>query len=173
VCSHIAECDKCHTRVEETKLLVSKVSSLPRLALPHALQCNWEQLVAKKTNPLANAWHWSSSGLWTAAALAAVAVLLLLAQQFFLHRSNLSVATNPVTHPSANQTTNIGNQVVASLDNKESTAPGKQIGEQEGSKEHSAGAYEDLLAVYPTESSSFSEEVGISTNEDGLYALKL
>ncbi len=166
VALHLADCRDCQRRLEETKLLVGKLKQLPRLSLPQALNCDWDRLVARqaeKKSPVALFMR-PNSGFWPAAALAASVVLFLLVQRVLVHFSDATFGTNQA-------------KIVALFQNKASNLSTAQssaqaIGEEE-SNEHLTGSFEDLLAADPAESSSFSEEVGISTDEDGLYALKL
>lgn len=176
VSSHLGHCKNCQTRVAETKLLVGKVKQLPLLTLPSALDCDWDALLAKTAGNRSS--KQPHVGLWPAAALVASVVLLLIVQRLLLDGAATRSATQSQSREGIliNGQNCQGNSQTALSKQSSPIALGpnmRQAVREEGAKEHLASSFEDLLASDPAESSSFSEEVGISTDEDGLYALKL
>jgi Putative zinc-finger len=168
VSAHLADCKKCQIKLDETRLLVDKVNHLSRLTLPRSLDCDWDTLIAQKIEQKsAVSLFKGSATVWTAAALAASVILLLLVQRLFVQFTDTTVASHSQVHGFGVDEVR---QNVALINDKRTEGIS---GAHESLKEHLTAPYEDLLAADPAESSSFSEEVGISTDEDGLYALKL
>jgi hypothetical protein len=171
---HLAECKQCQMRLQETKLVVGSLGNLPKLPLPRSLNYDWDALVAEKypkKQPI-SLLQWPAKHTWAAAALVASILLLAIA---FKYASQLSISTVAIKPGTNVYLLHHGDLDETSLNSSANRGVGtfdQSVSEAE-SKKGASTVDEELLAVYPADSSSFSEEVGIPTDEDGLYALKL
>jgi anti-sigma factor RsiW len=182
VLTHLPTCEKCQGRLREIESVVASLRSLPRLEMPHSLQVDWNAYIERHANagketmsnavPIkkkieeANIVPITSAGKLgkRRTLLAAVAglVLLVVAAGFIQHNVLTPAGTSLADKPTPNSP--IKEQTQAPL------IASKGGARQESGQRTVDG---DLIALYSNETNFVSEDLGIATDEDGLYALKL
>lgn len=184
VAAHLETCQTCQGRLKEIDKLVASLKTLSRAKMPHELKLDWSAIAAQSTDeeqegaePVAavpaaksgvvqiksrSLFALSNPLMLTAAALVLLVLTALIFQVKPGHQSLLAVRPNPEVNTSS--TKNPGHTAPLIARNT-STVKSSGVGQQVGNG--------DLLALYSNDSSLVSEELGIETDEDGLYALKM
>jgi len=175
VSAHIKDCQNCRNHLHEVERIVASLKGLPRLQMPHELTVNWQSLIQTSTKPW---WYLKlKQEKSSLLALAAAVILLVLAgsflrlrsfSQFFSIADSQKQAAQEVVARKGDLGVGESNQVRRVVDQQ--VAQGKRAGVSYPNQQTGDG---ELLALYQNESKLASEELGIATNEDGLYALKL
>lgn len=199
VSSHLLTCEKCQGRLREIESLVVSLRNLPRLEMPHSLQVDWSAYIDRHVNagketmsnavpikkkteepnvvPISSASGFSKKGK----VLAAVAslILLVVAAGVFWHNPlapkgpSLADKFGPSSPTQAliASSVNSGQESPSSANSggAQVTRPHASVGVEPGQRTVDG----DLIALYSNDANLVSEELGIATDEDGLYALKL
>jgi anti-sigma factor RsiW len=164
VAYHVHDCQVCQRRLNETEMLVGALQALPRLQMARDLQTDWEALAKKKFQtrgafprvftPQHNSPVYRL--YWVAAA--SLVLLILISGLLLL---------NPINKPpTVAERTAVKN-------------PSAQISQQEAMGARGPALHEGeqtnatIWPLFSSDPSLVSEDLGISTDEDGLYALKL
>jgi anti-sigma factor RsiW len=189
VATHLHTCDSCQARLKEIEKLVASMHALPRLEMPHALQLDWKALLerrqdaekpAPESQPVAEIQAEGkivpvdfAKGRRALVAVAALLVLLVCAATLIgqnLKPSNVpSIADNPVAPgESGSAQKRVSVPMIAARENA-----GSKAGNGAASQAAQDAGNGELIALYPSDTNLVSEEIGIATDEDGLYALKL
>ncbi len=196
ISQHIANCGACQHKLQQIQLLVSSLKSLPKISAPRDFGADLEGLLAKKPVPrktVVRPLVWGSIGI--AAAVALVLVNLGTADMR-APVSGPSMARIPSTTSQevAQQNAATPDQSEPGQESSREVIPSRRINAiansanspqvkqtaQAGLRAQqelaSGDAAEDdvtYVALNDGEQASATEAMGISTDEDGLYAIKL
>lgn len=180
VLKHLPTCEKCRGRLGEIESLVGSLRSLPRLEMPHSLKVDWSAYIDRHDNAgkvtMSNAEPIkkmadeskvvpisSTRGIrkWRPVLTAAAGLVVLVVAASFLRHA-------PVTSVGPSLADKL---VPASPTEQQSSPP--LVASNSNSGHAQRGVDGDLIALYSNDANLVSEELGIATDEDGLYALKL
>lgn len=176
VANHFQACPPCKARLRETETLVNSLRALPRLQMERDLQIDWDSVVQEKKQRQSTFADRISlirnKRLFVAAAALFV---MLIAAGLIIHSSQpsatLMVADKSITdvniiagHPTS------GKHVIQSLAPTDAPESKRQ---QAMNRQNGDPTNGTLLTLFSSDPSPINEQLGISTDEDGLYALKL
>lgn len=185
VAAHLETCQTCQVRLKEIDKLVTSLKTLSRAKMPHELKLDWSTIAAQSTDEeqegaedlaatlpadKSNVVQIKSRSLFalsnplmlSAAALVLLVLTALIFQVKPGHQSLLAVRPNPEVNSSSTKSPGHTAPLIArNTSTVKSSGGAQQVGNG------------DLLALYSNDSSLVSEELGIETDEDGLYALKM
>jgi hypothetical protein len=191
VSNHVKQCDPCQNKVKQIGQVAVSLRDLPRLSMPKELATDWEAIIRNAVDipdkelvqeqapvaekaldnvvPMMRAsakagqkFAWRRS---LALPVAAATVLLVLAT------AGMQLRPTPTTL--LDQTTQTPIEAASSQDPHSPKLALRSHSSDAVSDVGTSNANGELLAVYSGESNLATEELGISTDEDGLYALKL
>ena len=191
VATHLRSCEACQARLHEIEKLVVSLHGLPRLEMPHTLQLDWKALVERQADsektapdsqpavvkkeedkviPFAPALKRRRAIAAVAAGLVVLAGAAAIISQNPMPSPAPSVADKPVL-PGQNGSAqeHVAAPLIAAKEN-DGSKPGPAAGDSQAVKNAGNG---ELIALYSADSNLVSEDIGIATDEDGLYALKL
>ncbi len=155
VLDHVRFCGSCQKRLDEIELVVLKLQSLPRLNTSRDWSGNFDLSLIKKDKPRLKV------GLLLAG-LAATITMLVVVGRFVIDKQNSSTVVLSDISKNQLKLSNLNRRALHDTGNRsvENYAITGQANDNE------------IATLFGNDQSS-SEELGITTDEDGLYALKL
>jgi hypothetical protein len=199
VLKHLPTCERCQGRLGEIESLVGALRSLPRLEMPHSLKVDWSAYIDRHDNagkvtmsnaePIKKMSEESKvvpistiRGIrkWRPMLTAAAGLVVLIVAAGFLRHAPVSPVgpslADKLAPASPTEQQSSPPLVASNAGSGHEGSPVTPVIRPHlgtGAQSTQRGVDGDLIALYSNDANLVSEELGIATDEDGLYALKL